>query len=64
VRLALGASNKIGLVLDREGLGDYVVEYEGCKVLLVGDEVAEVVVGAVLDTEDTPDGTKLVISRE
>ncbi len=64
VRLALGASNKIGLVFDRETPDDYVVEHEGCKVLLVGDEVAEVVAGVTLDTEDSPDGRKLRISRE
>jgi len=66
IRLVLSgeALGRTGLVLDREGVGDYVVEYEGCKVLLVGDEVAEVVAGATLDTEDTPEGTKLLISRE
>ena len=53
-----------GLELSREGFEDKVVEHEGFKVLLVGPEVAQLVAGATLDTEDTPDGTKLVISRE
>ena len=66
VRLVLRTDlpRRTGLVIDREGVSDYVVEHEGAKVLLVGDEVAELVAGATLDTEDTPDGIKLVISRE
>jgi Fe-S cluster assembly iron-binding protein IscA len=63
VRLVLRAVGQTGLVLDREGFADDVVEYEGAKVLLMGPEVAQLVAGATLDTEDTPEGTKLVISR-
>jgi len=65
IRLVLRgeAPVRTGLVLDREAPDDYVVEHEGSKVLLVGDEVAQVVAGATLDTEDTPEGTKLVISK-
>jgi Fe-S cluster assembly iron-binding protein IscA len=63
VRLVLTAAGQTGLVLDREGFADDVVEYEGAKVLLMGPEVAQLVAGATLDTEDTPEGTKLVISR-
>jgi len=65
IRLTVGTvPGQTGLVLDREGFGDDVVEHEGSKVLLVGPEVAELVAGATLDTEDTLDGTKLIISRE
>jgi Fe-S cluster assembly iron-binding protein IscA len=63
VRLVLKASGQTGLVLDREELGDDVVEHDGSKVLLVGPEVDQLVVGATLDTEDTPEGTKFVISK-
>ena len=62
-RLVLKAPGELGLQLDREGVSDDVVEHEGSKVLLVGPEVAQLVAGATLDTEDTPEGTKLVISR-
>ena len=62
-RLVLKAPGELGLQLDREGVGDDVVEHEGSKVLLVGPEVLMVVAEAILDTEDTPEGTKLVISR-
>ena len=65
VRLAPGMEpGRVAIVLDREGFGDDVVEHEGSKVLLVGPEVAQLIAGATLDTEDTHDGTKLVISRE
>ena len=63
VRLVTKVPGQTGLVLDREGVGDAVVEYEGAKVLLVGPEVAQLVAGATLDTEDTPEGTKFVISK-
>ena len=55
---------RTGLVADREKPGDFVVHDDVYKVLLVAAEVAEVVAGATMDSEDTPDGTKLVISRE
>ena len=64
VRLTVKGPGKTGLVLDREGLDDHVVEHEGSKVLLVAPEVAQLVAGATLDTEDTPEGTKLVMSKE
>jgi len=64
VRLALETSGRIAIVLDREAPGDHVIEHEGLKVLLVGHEVAQLVAGATLDTEDTPEGTRLVMSKE
>lgn len=41
LRLLVGAPGKIRLRLDKERSGDQVVEYEGFKVLLVGQETAE-----------------------
>ena len=65
LRLVVEPSGKIGLVLDREAPGDYlVVEHEESKVLLVGHEVAGLLAGITLDTHDTPDGIRLVISKD
>ena len=58
------SGRQLGLVLDREAPGDYVVEHEGAKVLLIGEELADVVDELTLTTEDTPEGPKLVIRRE
>lgn len=64
VRLTLGPAQQILLVLDREAPDDHVVEHEGSKVLLVEPQVASLLAEATLDTEDTPDGPKLVMHRE
>lgn len=64
LRLELKPSGQFGMVLDREAEGDQVVEHEGAKVLLVASELAPVVEGVTLDVQDTPDGPKLVVSRE
>ena len=52
------------LALDTELSGDQVVEYEGAKALLVAPELASVVEGVTLDVQDTPEGSKLVISKD
>ena len=60
----MGTSGQLGLVLGKEGYGDQVVEHEGAKVLLVAPELAPVVDGVTLEVQDTPDGPKLVVSKE
>jgi len=64
LRLKGGPGGQLGLVLDREAPGDYVVEHEEAKVLLIGEELADVVEGVTLDVQDTPEGSKLVISKD
>ena len=64
LRLLVKAPGEFGLRLDKEAPGDHVVEHEGSKALLVGQELSSVVDKVTLDTQDTPDGTKLVISRK
>lgn len=63
LRLSIKTPGQFGLALDKEHEGDQVVEHEGVKVLLVGLEIVEQLQGATLDVGDTPEGTKLVISR-
>lgn len=64
LRLTLEPPRQFGLTLDREGVGDLVTEYEGAKVLLVAPELAAQLDEITIDTKDTPDGPKLVISKE
>ena len=40
------------------------LEYEGAKALLVASKLAPVVEGVTLNVQDTPEGPKLVISKE
>jgi len=60
-RLVVQTNGKYDLVADRETPGDQVVEYDGLKVLLVGQEAATHVDGKTLDLQDTVHGQKLVI---
>jgi len=64
LRLKGGPGGQLGLVLDKETPDDYVVEHEEAKVLLIGEELADVVDELTLTTEDTPEGPKLVIRKE
>ena len=62
LRLAAGERGQFGLVLDSEKEGDQVVEHEGSKVLLVGQELIELLEGLTIDCQETDKGAHLVIS--
>ena len=66
LRLSMKPRGQLGLmlVLDREALGDYVVKHERSKVLLVRQELMPLVDGVTIGTQDTPEGSRLTISRE
>ena len=64
LRLSFNPPGEFGIVLDREAEGDQMVEYEGAKALLVASKLAPVVEGVTLNVQDTPEGPKLVISKE
>jgi len=63
VRLTSKAG-QLGLALGKEEKGDQIVEHEGSKVLLVGQELSDQVDGVTLDVQDTPDGPRLAVFRE
>ena len=62
LRLMDRGQGKLGLGVDIEAPGDYIVEYEGIKVLIVEPELATSLKGVTLDVDDTPEGAQLVIS--
>jgi Fe-S cluster assembly iron-binding protein IscA len=64
LRLTVESPRQFGLMLDREGIGDHVVEHKGSKVLLVAPDLLAVLSEVTIDTKDTAEGAKLVISRE
>ena len=49
------------LILDTELSGDQVVEYQGAKILLVGIEYFRALEGAIIDCQNTPEGTALFV---
>jgi Fe-S cluster assembly iron-binding protein IscA len=63
LRLSMKPPGQLGITLDSEAEGDQVVKHEGAKVLLVAPELAPAVDKMTLDVQDSPDGPKLVASR-
>jgi Fe-S cluster assembly iron-binding protein IscA len=64
LRLTVDPPREFGLVLDSEGVGDQVVEHEGFKVLIVAPDLASTLNEVVVDIKETPEGSKLVISKD
>ncbi len=64
LRLTMKPAGQLGLVLDKISPADSIVEHEGEKVLIISHEIAELLKGAKLDVEDTPDGKTLKIFQE
>lgn len=50
-----------GVVVDAEGDGDKIVDFQGSKVLLVDAGLAEGLGDAVLDYKDFPDGPRFTL---
>ena len=64
IRLKIGTGMQMGVVFDRKADDDYVVEYEGEKVLMVSPELLPLVDGGTLDTDmDSPEGNLVIINR-
>jgi Fe-S cluster assembly iron-binding protein IscA len=64
LRLASGDAGRLELVVDRPKEGDQVLEHDGCKVLIVGEEVSSSFDGGTLDCRPGPEGLRLVIRIE
>lgn len=62
LRLVLRPGGDFGLGLDEEREGDEVVAADGEKILLIAREIADAVNEATIDTQDTEEGRRLVIS--
>ncbi len=50
--------------LDEAKEGDQVFEHEGENYLLLDTEVGEALSNATLDVHESPDGTRLILSKE
>jgi Fe-S cluster assembly iron-binding protein IscA len=63
-RLSYGALGEFEFTLDLENEGDYVVEHQGARVLLVSAETWRSLEGVTLDYMETAKGLQLVMFRE
>ncbi|MFC1977875.1 hypothetical protein ACFLWS_06410 [Chloroflexota bacterium] len=64
LRLMARDEGKLGVGIDIEAPGDWAVEYQGMKVLIVEAGLATSLKGITLDVDDTPDGVELVLSEK
>jgi len=62
LRLRTNDEGKLGLGIDIEKPGDKVVEYEGSRVLVVTQGLADKLNDLLIDVEDTDEGSQLVIA--
>lgn len=64
LRLITTDGGGYGLHIDVESPGDKVVRYNGRKVLVIDDELADNLEGTILDTEITSNGVELAILQK
>jgi Fe-S cluster assembly iron-binding protein IscA len=64
LRLTVSSPGEFGLSIDTEREGDEVVEHEGSKILFIEGNVSSSLEGFTIDVQDTPEGTKLTISKK
>jgi len=62
LRLKRGTEG-LSLGLDCEQEGDEIVKREGITILVVGSELSSALDGATIDCINTPEGSRLTISR-
>jgi Fe-S cluster assembly iron-binding protein IscA len=63
LRLTASHEGQLGLTMDVEQPGDQTIEHEGSKVLLVEENLASHLGSISLDTEETPEGTMLMLRQ-
>ena len=64
LRLTPTAPGQFSLTTDNEREADQVVEHGGSKVLLIGTELTESLEGVTIDCQDSPEGPRLVMTKE
>lgn len=63
LRLVVTPMRRIGLVLDKQSSKDEVIEHNGIRVLLIGEEVMSYLSGVTLDTKREDGNCTLVMAR-
>jgi len=54
----------VWLAIDEPQKDDQVVRSGKESVLLIGTDIAEALDGAIIDSEESPEGTRLIISKQ
>jgi Fe-S cluster assembly iron-binding protein IscA len=64
LRVVQNAPGEFSLMLDKEHEKDQVVDNEGAKVLFIGNDLSEALDGVTIDFKETPEGSRLVMSKK
>ncbi len=59
----VGTEEGFRFTLDEAKEGDHIFEHEGENYLLLDTEVGEALSSATLDVQESPDGTRLILSQ-
>jgi len=63
LRIQFKEPAQVGLVVDEEKEGDQVIQLGGMNILLIGEDVAQIFDGVVLDVREDQNGSKLVVRK-
>ena len=63
LRIEFKEPAQVTLVVDEEKEGDQVIQLGGMNILLIGEDVAQIFDGVVLDVREDQNGSKLVVRK-
>ena len=63
IRIAVGTLGRFGLILSKPKTGDEIVQDQGERVLLVGNEFKDILNGAKFDVEYNGNGREFVMKK-
>lgn len=63
LRIKFKEPAQVGLVVDEEKKGDQVIQLGDMNILLIGEDVAQIFDGIVLDVREDQNGSKLVVRK-
>jgi len=63
LRIEFKEPAQVGLVVDEEKEGDQVIQLGDMNILLIGEDVAQIFDGVVLDVREDQNGSKLVVRK-
>ncbi len=64
LRLTADQSGTLGLTIDVKTAEDQVLEHEGSELLIIEKNLADSLAGITIDVEETPEGSRLVVTKE
>lgn len=64
LRVSHNEQGLLRLSVDEEKPDDETVEHEGVKLLIIEEKLSDLLQGLTIDTQETPEGVKLVVNQE